>query len=131
MITEIINYKSAIEANVDKKKITISIKGKANIAELNYNCDLEKDETIKKLQTDLNDEVENLIKTSIKNTTKEYNTDIYGFRDLFYKKDPQKYNDLKDSWYDETYQNLEIEVKANIELFEKGNLNGGIYHESK
>ena len=36
---------------------------------------------------------------------------------------------LKDNWYNSIFKNLEIEVKSNIKIIEKGNLNGGIYHE--
>ena len=76
-------------------------------------------------------EIEEQIKTTIKNTTQKYNSDIYGFRDLFYKTDPKEYKNQKDIWYEEIYPNLEIEVKSNIKIFEKGNLNGGILHESE
>ena len=65
------------------------------------------------------------------NTRKKFNSDIYGIRDLFYKKSPKEYNKMKENWYDDIYKYLKIEVKSKIELFEKGNLNGGIYHESK
>ena len=35
---------------------------------------------------------------------------------------------IKENW-DELFKNLNIKVKSNIEIFEKGNLNGGLYHE--
>lgn len=131
IVNEIVSYSSKIEANPKKKKVTITIKGNSNITELNYNCNIESSKTIKKLQNDLNKEIEEQIKTTIKNTTQKYNSDIYGFRDLFYKTDPKEYKKQKDIWYEEIYPNLEIEVKSNIKIFEKGNLNGGILHESE
>lgn len=131
VVNEIINYKSGIEVNVKDKKITISVKGKANIVELNYDCNLEDEKTIEQLQKDLNEEIEKKIKDSMNNTRKKFNSDIYGIRDLFYKKSPKEYNKMKENWYDDIYKYLKIEVKSKIELFEKGNLNGGIYHESK
>ena len=131
VVNELVSYSTKIKANVKKKKITINIKGKANITELNYDCNLESEKTIKKLQKDLNKRIESLIKDSINSTRKEYNSDIYGFKDLFYKTNPKEYKKIKDNWYKDIYKNLEIEVKSDIEIFEKGNLNGGILHESK
>ena len=129
IVNEIIESKPSIEADVKKKKITISIKGKAAIAEVNYKGNLQKIKTINKIQKDFNNEIEKMIKDSIENVSQKYNSDIYGFRDLFYKTDPKEYKKLKDIWYNDVLQNLKIEVKSEIELIEKGNLNGGIHHE--
>lgn len=129
IINEILNSSSDIEVDIKKKKVTISIKGKATISEANYSGDLENPKEILKIQKNLNKTTETFIKKSLKNTIKKYNSDIYGFRDIFYKKDPKNYKKIKDTWYEDIFPNLEIEVKTNITLFEKGNLNGGVYHE--
>ena len=48
--------------------------------------------------------------------------------DLFYKENPKEFKSIyKDS--KDFLKNIKIEVKSNIEIIEKGNLNGGIYHE--
>ena len=48
---------------------------------------------------------------------------------MFYKKDAKYYKEtIKDNW-DEYFKNLNIKVKSNIKIFEKGNLNGGLYYE--
>ena len=48
---------------------------------------------------------------------------------MFYKKDAKYYKkNIKDNW-DEYFQNLDIKVKSKIEIFEKGNLNGGLYYD--
>ena len=129
VIYEIIDSKTKMKADVKKQKVTISIKGKAAISEVNYNCNLEKVSTIQKLQKDLNKKIKDLIKDSIKNSIQKYNSDIYGFEDLFYKTNPKEYKKLKDNWEEEIFKNLEIEVKSEVKLIEKGNLNGGLYHE--
>ena len=60
----------------------------------------------------------------------KYNTDAFKFRDLYYKEDPKyfKEND-NDNWYEETFQQLQLEVKSKIKLYEKGNTLGGIEYE--
>lgn len=129
IVNEILNSSSDIEINIKKKKVTISIKGKATISEANYSGNLDDPKEILKVQKDLNKTTENFIEKALKNTIKKYNSDIYGFRDMFYKQDPKAYKKIKDTWYEDVFPNLDIEVKANITLFEKGNLNGGVYHE--
>lgn len=129
IINEILKSSTEVEVDIEKQKVTISIEGKASIAEANYSENLEDTKEIKKIQKDLNTTTEKLIKDALESTIEKYNSDIYGFRDMFYKKEPKAYEKLKDNWYEEIFPNLEIEVKANITLFEKGNLNGGLYDE--
>jgi len=129
IVNEILNSNTKMEVDVKTKEIKISIKGTAAISEANYEGNLEKAETIKKVQKDFNLEIENIIQDCIKNTIQKYNSDIFGFRDLFYKKDPKEYKKLKENWFKETFPNLEIKVKSDIEIIEKGNLNGGVWHE--
>lgn len=129
IVNEILNSSAEIEVDVKKKKVTISLEGKAAISEANYSGNLEDTKVIEKIQKDLNNTTENFVKDAIENTIKKYNSDIYGFRDLFYKKNPKAYKKLKENWYTETLPNLEIEVKSDIVIFEKGNLNGGLYDE--
>lgn len=129
IINEMVNVTSKIEVNPKKKSITINVTGKASISEAKYTKDLTKSETIKKVQKKLNDYTEKIVKKSIENITKTYKSDIYGFEDMFYKKDAKYYKEnLQDNW-DEILENLDIKVKSTIEIIEKGNLNGGLYYE--
>lgn len=131
IINEVIEASSKMEANVKKKKITISIKGKAAISEVNYKCNLDDKKTIKRIEQKLNNDIEKNIKQMIKTIQKEYNSDIFGFQDLFYKTDANEYKKFKNDWYNNIFKELEIEVKSNITIFEKGNLIGGIFDEKK
>lgn len=129
IINEILKFKSSIEANPKKNKITINIDGRSAITEVNTKQNLKENKDIEKIQKKLNKEIETLIKDSIKNINKKYNSDIYGFEELFYKTDYKYYNKIKDKWYEEIFNNIEIEVKSNITIQEKGNILGGIYND--
>ena len=129
IVNEIINSTTKMEAIVDKKKITLTIEGKASISEVNKDINLESDEVVSKLNKELNKELETLVKNTIESTIKKFNSDIFGFRDLFYKTNPKKYKKLIKELGDDFLSSLEIDVKAKIEIIEKGNLNGGIYNE--
>ncbi len=129
IMNEIIQSSTETKVDVKNKKIKISLKGKASISEVNYDCDLTKNETIEKIQKDLNKSVEKLIKEGITDIIDTYNSDIFGYQDLFYKTDPKYYKKIESDWYTKIFPNLEIEVKADYNIFEKGNLNGGVFNE--
>ena len=129
VINEMVGIKCKTDVIPKKNTVKIEVTGKAAISEANYSGDLESDKTIKKLEDKLNDYTEKIVEKLIKQTIKEYDSDIYGFEDMFYKKDASYYKrKIKDNW-DNIFHNLNIEVKSKIEIFEKGNLNGGLYYE--
>ena len=127
IINEVIKATPKIEADVKKK----TIKGQAAISEVNYKCNLDEEKTIKEIEEQLNKDIEKNIKQTIKTIQQEYNSDIFGFQDLFYKTDAKTYKKFKDNWYQSIFKNLEIEIKSEVTIFEKGNLIGGIFHEKK
>lgn len=129
IVNEIIKSSCEMKPNLEKKKVTLSIKGTATIADVNKKVDLENTSEYKKIQDKFNETVEKLVKNAIKSTNEKFNSDIYGFRDLFYKSDAKKFKKMYKKLKNNFLNELEIEVKSNIEIIEKGNLNGGIYNE--
>lgn len=131
IVNEIISSTTEMKPDIDKKEITINIKGEASISEVNYDINLESDKDISKIQKEFNNKIEELVLNTILSTNKKYNSDIYGFRDLFYKSEPNKYKKLIKKLGDDFLDELNIKVKSNIKIIEKGNLNGGIVDEQR
>ena len=129
VINEMVGIKCGVEVNPKKNKVSITVKGKAAISEANYSGDLTKNKTIKKLEKNLNDYTKEVVKKSVKKVLDEYNADIYGFEDMFYKKDPKYYKKYLKKNFDEVLKKLDIKVKSDIQIFEKGNLHGGVYEQ--
>lgn len=129
IVNEIINSSTEIKPNIKDKKITITINGEASISDVNYKINLENPKELAFIEKELNNNIETLIKDTIKNTTQKYNSDIYGFKDLFYKTNPKEYKEIIKTLDDNFLKELKIKVKSNITIIEKGNLNGGIYNE--
>ena len=127
IVNEIIESKTEMKPNIKENEITINIKGTASISEINKKIDLESNKEIKKIEKDLNKKIENLVKDTIDSTNNKYNSDIYGFKDLFYKENPKEYKKIVSKYGDKFLSGLDIKVKSSIELIEKGNLNGGIH----
>lgn len=123
---KILKSKSKLEVTPKKHTITLTIKGNAEINEATYNIDLSKEKNIKKLEKPLNKRLEKMITSSFNSTRKKYNSDIYGFEDLYYKKDPKYYNKIKKDWDSKEFQKIKLKVKSNIKIVEQGNILGKI-----
>jgi len=129
VINEMVGIECKTEVDPKKNSINITVEGLAAISEANYSGNLENDKTIKKIENKLNKYTEDIVEDLIKKTIDKYDSDIYGFEDMFYKKDAKYYKEnVKENW-DELFHELDIKVSSKIEIFEKGNLNGGLYHE--
>ena len=68
---------------------------------------------------------------AVNNIKENYNTDIFGFRQLYYHTDHKYFKEKCNNWYEDIYPNIKLEVKSNIKLYEKGNTLGGIEYERK
>ena len=129
IVHEVINSSTKVDFDKKKNQIKISVKGTSALSEVKSTVNIEKKKTIEHLQTEVNQEIEQLITEAIANINQKYNSDIYGFADLIYKTDPKYFKSIQKEWYNKIFPNLEIKVISNIEIIEKGNLNGGLYDE--
>ncbi len=130
IVNELIRSKTSLKLDSKNNKINISIKGHSSIKEVNYNnINLKDENNVKKIEKDLNNQIEKLVKKSINNIIKKYNSDIFGFENLFYKEDYKYYEHIKNKWNKDIFHNLEIEVNSNFEIVEQGNILGGIKDE--
>ena len=131
-VFELYKIDSDISPDIKDNKITLNISGKARIKEFHSNANITKAKEINKINKILNKHIEDVIKDNFNKIRKEYNTDIFGFRQSFYREDPDYYNThYRDNWYESVFSKLNLEVKANIKLYEKGNTLGGIEYEDK
>ena len=122
--SEIISSKTSLQPDIssNKPKVTIKINGKANINEINCDWDLENNETILKINKMLERKIENIINDSIDSISQRFDSDIFGFKDLFYKKDPKYYKTIKDQLTDENLKKLDVKVEVDMSLPQKGNI---------
>lgn len=119
---ELISTKTDLKSNIEQKKITISLKAKASIKEINCNLNLLNPEVITELEDMINQEIEETIEKEVIHMIDTYKTDIFGFEELLYKTTPNAYKKLKEEYGDELIENLEIEVTSDVKLQTKGNI---------
>ncbi len=127
IITETISSKTKLIPNIKNNTITINIKGTSAITELNKKIDIEKKENINKLEKKLNNKIEKFITINYQRINDKYNSDIYGFKDLYYKTNNKYYKRMNNK--ENILKNIKIKIKVNIEIIEQGNLLGGIDNE--
>ena len=118
-----------VEAIPKDNTIKITIGGLAKIKEISGLSDLTSPEEVKKLQEEFNKLTKEMVITTFESIRKKYNTDVFKFRDLYYKTDYKYFKENCNNWYEDIFPNLKLEVKSEIQLYEKGNTLGGTKYE--
>ena len=121
--------KTKQKLDIKDNKITIEISGFSKIKEFHTNKNIKNMKTVEELNKYFNKEIENMIKDNFNQIREKYNTDMFGFKELYYRTDHKYFKKYCSNWYETTFPNIELEVKSNIKLYEKGNTLGGIKYE--
>ena len=119
---ELIGVKTKKKASKNKLEVTLDITGNGSIAEIYCDYNLEKIKTIDTLEKNIEKHLTNEIKNSIKSLNNRYQSDIYDFKELFYKTNPKFYNIIKKDYYDKYFNNIKIKINTDIKLIEKGTI---------
>lgn len=125
-----IEVKTEIEKNNDKLSVIITANGTGSLIEVNCKKDLEDIKVIEEIKKDVDKEMKNFLYKGI-NVAKAHKTDIFGIGNILYKKDTQYWNTIKENWNEEIFPTLNVEIKTNIELTNKGSLQQTIKGEIK
>ena len=113
------------DINTKNQEIDIKIKLTGNINETMCKISLDENKNMKELEKKLEKYIDELTEKNINSIRKTYNSDIFGFLDLIYKKDYKTYKEIKDNWYESVYQNIKINVSTSINITGKGNIMEG------
>lgn len=125
------NIKASVEAIPKENKVKMTITGLAKVKEITGLMDLNDTKEVEILQKNFNKLTEDMVLKTFTNIREKYNTDVFKFRDLYYKTDNKYFNKNQTNWYEEVFPNLTLEVTSEIELYEKGNTLGGTKYERK
>ncbi len=121
VVSEIMNTKTDVSVESEPLKAKIKITGSLNINEVTCDLDLEDLKVVDEIESNLENELKNNINDTINTIRDEYNTDVFGFRDILYKSNPKYYREIADDWYDSVFKNMDIEIDVNFDFVEKGN----------
>jgi len=119
------NTEKKVEINNGKPKFIISINTTGSIEEVATDLKVDQPEVIEIIKKSSEDEIKRIINEAI-NYSKELKTDIFNLGSLIYKKDHKLWKEIKDNWEDEILNDVEIEVKVDLDLKTKGSIDNVI-----
>lgn len=111
--TRIMKADTKVTPNLDGSKISfdIDVSDTATIGEVHDNTDISEIDNITKLQNEHEAKIKEGIEALIKKTQTQYKCDIFGFGQMFYKKYPKQWENIKDKW-----QSVFPTVKCNVSV---------------
>lgn len=95
--------------------INIQISNISNLTEMHCDMNLGSNKTIKKIEKEIEDTIKEIVLSSVK-VAREYNSDIFKFKDYIYKINNKYYRNNKTN-----IDNIKIKIKVNTNLINKGN----------
>lgn len=119
------------ELDIKNNIIKIDISGYSKTKEIQSNIDLKDPKEVEKLNKALNMELEKKITDTFNSIREKYDTDVFGFQELYYRTNYKYFKENCTNWYEDIYHKIKLEVKANVRLYEKGNTLGGLRYERK
>ncbi|KPB06542.1 Ger(x)C family spore germination protein [Bacillus sp. CHD6a] len=100
-------------------KINVHISGEAKIQGTQCHQNLEKIKTYENHEEALNKYIEEKIMATIQKMQDEYQADIFGFGEVYFRTYPKKFKKLEDKW-DEIFSEAEVEVLADYRIKRSG-----------
>ncbi len=107
--------KTSYDYTGGKLKITIEINTDVYLEEVKANTNMMDEKYITKLESQAQDKIKSEAMRVIKAVQTQYDSDIFGFGNMIYKKDPRLWDKLEPQW-DKTFQSLSIEVKPKVNI---------------
>ncbi|MBB6453105.1 spore germination protein KC [Salirhabdus euzebyi] len=129
---ELIDSKTDVKGSLqgNKPKITINVETEANIAEVQCTTDLSKPETITAFEKKAASKQESILNTSIERA-KELEADIFGFGEVMTRSDLTYWKEIKKNWNQIFANELEVEVKAKVNIRRTGTINESFFDDVK
>lgn len=119
------------ELDIKNNIIKINISGYSKTKEIQSNIDLKDPKEVEKLNKALNMELEKKTTDTFNSIREKYDTDVFGFQELYYRTNYKYFKENCTNWYEDIYPKIKLEVKANVRLYEKGSTLGGLRYERK
>lgn len=126
IIAEITSSKTKVEIDSDNpQKVKINVAAEGGIQEFDSSLNLTDNNLIVEIQKQVENNLKEYIQAALSLAQKN-KTDIFGFGQMFYKKNPQHWKEIKDKWDDELFSNIEVEMNVEVDLKVKGHINNTI-----
>ena len=121
IVTDLTNMNTTLTPHLkdDKLSVTINVTTNGAIREVTCDKDIRKEDVIKEIEKETKKKVKSKLKKAIE-ISKEYEADIFGIGNLFYKKYPNYFENIED-WYS-VYQDVTFDYNLDIRVSTKGSV---------
>ncbi len=118
VVIEIVSSKVSMIPEVIGNKYIVNIEQTvtANITEMGENVKIKTKEEKRNYEEKFENLLKEYISQYIKNCKTKYNSDIVGFKNLFYKYKYNEYKNVENIFYSNIYKNIDINVKVNVNI---------------
>lgn len=122
MAATLTNIKTSTDIKFDgnNPKVKLDVVAEGALVEINCKKNIEEIEVINELKEMFQKSLKNILTNSIDLAQNQYNSDIFGYGNMIHKSNFKKWNEIKDTWDDEIFSNLEFDIKVDISLSSKG-----------
>ncbi|BBH19124.1 germination protein [Paenibacillus baekrokdamisoli] len=115
----------------DKKWImTVRIETEDDVVQNTTNLNLTNPKFVKKIENDLNENIERRVKMALAQGQHKFNADIFGVADAFHRKYPKQWNEAKEHW-DEIFPEIEVNIEAKARILRPGMSSEGAVRPEK
>lgn len=112
-----VSSKIKVKLKDNKPSVTIAVSSVGEIQEITCDKDIQENKVILEIEKDIEKKLKKKLKKAVE-VTKEYETDIFGVGNLFYKKYPNYYRKLN-NWSD-IYTDVEFKYNIDTKINTKG-----------
>lgn len=129
---EIMSVKTDVKAKVNNSvpSIEITTKAKQNIAEVECNVNLSKQEEIDYFSKKAEDRIRELMTVALTKAQKQYKSDVFGFGHQIYKEDPKFWKTIEKDW-DRHFENLKVTINVEVTTIGTGTINNSFIPEAE
>ncbi len=114
---DIIKLKSKRDVEIIDGNIVlkVDIRLRGSLEEFIGNMDISSDIEMKEIEKACSQEIKNKLMNTLIKVQKEFETDIFGFGNIFHRKYPKEWHEIKDNWNEIfSKSDLQVEVKTNV-----------------
>nr|WP_277716773.1 Ger(x)C family spore germination C-terminal domain-containing protein [Priestia flexa]WEZ07751.1 Ger(x)C family spore germination C-terminal domain-containing protein [Priestia flexa] len=112
-----------------KPVIDVNLKGEANIADVECQVNLQDPAMITELEKKAEHDVQDKMRRAIKRAQNEYQSDVFGFGEVFYRQNVKDWNKMKNRWDEIFATDLEVNLKVDVQIRRLGTLNNSYMKE--
>lgn len=112
-----------------KPVIDVNLRGEANIADVECQVNLQDPAMITELEKKAEHDVQDKMRRAIKRAQNEYQSDVFGFGEVFYRQNVKDWNKMKNRWDEIFATDLEVNLKVDVQIRRLGTLNNSYMKE--